>query len=98
MEKRKAEREKREEELETEQEILKEKGVYTKIVDNQLTKERELKILTNRETKEEFKRIREEERKIIEDRKRLDKEQKQLQKGDTIDVKDNKRLIEDRKK
>jgi hypothetical protein len=98
MEKRKAEREKREVELETEQEILKEKGVYTKIVDNQITKERELKILTNRETKEEFKRIREEERKIIEDRKRLDKEQKQLQKGDTIDVKDNKRLLEDRKK
>jgi hypothetical protein len=98
VEKRKAEKEKREEELKTEQEILREKGVYTKIVDNQLTKERELKILTNRETKEEFKRIREEERKIIEDRKRLDKEQKQLQKGDTIDVKDNKRLLEDRKK
>jgi hypothetical protein len=53
-----------------------------------------LKILTNRETKEEFKRIREEERKIIEDRKKLDKEQKQLQKSDTIDVKDNKRLID----
>jgi hypothetical protein len=94
MEKRKVEREKREEELKAEQEILIEKGVYTKIVDNQLTKERELKILTNRETKEEFKRIREEEKKIIEDRKRLDKEQKQLQKGDTIDVKDNKRLID----
>ena len=52
VEKRKAEKEKREEELKTEQEILKEKGVYTKIVDNQITKERELKILTNKETKE----------------------------------------------
>ena len=94
MEKRKAEREKREQELETEQEILKEKGVYTKIVDNQITKERELKILTNTETKQEFKRIREEEIRIIEDKKRLDKEQKQLQKGETIQSKDNKRLID----
>ena len=94
MEKRKAEREKREQELETEQEILKEKGVYTKIVDNQITKERELKILTNNETKKEFKRIREEEIRIIEDKKRLDKEQKQLQKGETIQSKDNKRLID----
>jgi hypothetical protein len=94
MEKRKAEREKREVELETEQEILKEKGVYTKIVDNQITKERELKILTNNETKKEFKRIREEEIRIIEDKKRLDKEQKQLQKGETIQSKDNKRLID----
>jgi hypothetical protein len=59
-----------------------------------LTKERELKILTNNETKKEFKRIREEEIRIIEDKKRLDKEQKQLQKGDTIQSKDNKRLIE----
>ena len=96
MEKRKAEREKKEVELETEQEILKEKNVYTKIVDNQITKERELKILTNKETKEEFKRIREEERKIIEDKKKLDKEQKQLQKGETIQSKDNKRLIDSR--
>ena len=94
MEKRKAEREKREVELETEQEILKEKGIYTKIVDNQITKERELKILTNNETKKEFKRIREEEIRIIEDKKRLDKEQKQLQKGETIQSKDNKRLID----
>lgn len=94
LEKRKAEREKREEELKTEQEILLEKGVYTKIVDNQLTKERELKILTNKETKEEFKRIRDEERRIIEDKKRLEKEQKQLQKGETISGKDNKRLID----
>ena len=94
MEKRKAEREKREQELETEQEILKEKGVYTKIVDNQITKERELKILTNNETKKEFKRIREEEIRILEDKKRLDKEQKQLQKGETIQSKDNKRLID----
>ena len=51
LEKRKVEREKREQELETEQEILREKDVYTKIVDNQITKERELKILTNKETK-----------------------------------------------
>ena len=93
MEKRKAEREKREVELETEQEILKEKGVYTKIVDNQITKERELKILTNTETKQEFKRIREEERKNIEERKKLDKEQKQLQKGNTIDKKDSDRIV-----
>ncbi len=98
VEKRKAEKEKREEELKTEQEILKEKGVYTKIVDNQITKERELKILTNRETKEEFKKIREEERKIIEDRKRLDKEQKSLLKGETISDEKNKKLIDDRKK
>ena len=96
LEKRKVEREKREQELETEQEILREKDVYTKIVDNQITKERELKILTNKETKEEFKRIREEERKIIEDKKKLDKEQKQLQKGETIQSKDNKRLIDSR--
>jgi hypothetical protein len=96
LEKRKVEREKREQELETEQEILREKDVYTKIVDNQITKERELKILTNKETKEEFKRIREEERKIIEDKKKLDKEQKQLQKGETIQSEDNKRLIDSR--
>ena len=98
MEKRKAEREKREQELETEQEILKEKGVYTKIVDNQITKERELKILTNRETKEEFKRIRDEERRIIEERKKLDKEQKSLMKGETISTEKNKKLLDDRKK
>ena len=96
LEKRKVEREKREQELETEQEILREKDVYTKIVDNQITKERELKILTNKETKEEFKRIREEERRIIEDKKKLDNEQKQLQKGETIQSKDNKRLIDSR--
>ena len=98
VEKRKAEKEKREEELKTEQEILREKGVYTKIVDNQITKERELKILTNKETKEEFRRIREEERKIVEDRKKLDKEQKSLLKGETISEEKNKKLIDDRKK
>ena len=96
MEKRKAEREKRELELTTEQEILKEKGVYTKIVDNQITKERELKILTNKETRDEFRRIKEEEKRIIEEKKKLDKEQKQLQKGDTISTKDNERLIKAR--
>jgi len=61
-------------ELEEEKEILKEKNIYTKIVDNNLTKEKELKILTLREQKDEINSIFREEKLLKDKEKQFEKE------------------------
>jgi hypothetical protein len=81
-------------ELETEKQILKEKNIYAKIVDNQQTKEKELRVLTTREQNTEIKNIQLDEKQLLKETKEFEKERKLLMKEETLSKSQSEYLIQ----
>lgn len=81
-------------ELETEREILKEKNIYSKIVDGQFTKEKELRVLTNKELQIERNNLKSDEKNLEKQEKIYIKQRESLLKRDTLTESQNKYIKE----
>jgi hypothetical protein len=80
-------------ELEAEKEILKEKNIYATIVDNQQTKEKELRVLTTREQRDEIRNIERDEKQLLQETKLFEKEKNNLLKQETLSKEQSDTLI-----
>lgn len=81
-------------ELETEREILKEKNIYSKIVDGQFTKEKELRVLTNKELQIERNNLKSDEKNLEKQEKIFLKQRESFLKRDTLTESQNNYIKE----
>jgi hypothetical protein len=81
-------------ELETEREILKEKNIYSKIVDGQFTKEKELRVLTNKELQIERNNLKSDEKNLQKQEKIYLKQRESFLRQDKLTDTQNKYIIE----